>query len=70
VAELCDHHSVLAFHAARKRGTIALLVLAFLVVPDLAVGTFTVPTKIAVRNRVDREVLKAAQQPVFFRHFN
>jgi hypothetical protein len=34
------------------------------VIPNLAVCTFTVPTKIAVRDGIDGQVLKAAQQAV------
>ena len=35
-------------------------------IPDLAVCTLTIPTEVAVRNRVDGQVLKAAQEAVLF----
>ena len=64
-AELRDHHSLFTLQTARERGAIALIGLSLHVIPDLAVRTFAVPAKIAVGDRVNREVLKAAQQPVF-----
>src|SRR6185369_11596891 len=67
-AELRDHHSLFTLQTARERRPVALLVLAFHVIPDLAIRAFTVPAEVAVRNGIDGEVLKAAQQPVFFRH--
>jgi hypothetical protein len=36
------------------------------VIPDLAIRAFAVPAKVAVRNRVEGQVLKAAQQPIIF----
>jgi hypothetical protein len=38
------------------------------VIPNLAVCTFTVPTKVAVRDGINGEVLKAAQQAVLLGH--
>lgn len=62
--QLRDHHSLFTFHAARERRPVAQLVLSSQVVPDLAVCTLTVPTKITVRNGINREVLEAAQQAI------
>ena len=63
-AQLRDHHSFFTFQPARKRWSVAKLVLALQVIPNLAVCTLTVPTKIAVRDRVDGQVLKTTQQAV------
>ena len=67
-AELRDHHSLFTLQPARQRRSVALLVLAFHVIPDLAIGAFTVPAEIAVRDGVDGEVLKTAQQAILLRN--
>jgi hypothetical protein len=36
------------------------------VIPNLTVGALAIPAKVAVGNRLQGKVLKAAQQPVFF----
>src|SRR5215217_7876293 len=64
LAQLSYHHSLFTFEPARERWSVAQLVLPFQVIPDLAVCTLTVPAKIAVRDGVDGEILKAAQQAV------
>jgi hypothetical protein len=38
------------------------------VIPDLAVCTFTIPAEIAIRDRIDTQILKAPEQPVFLGH--
>ena len=63
-AQLSNHHSFFTLQPARKRWPVAQLVLALQVIPNLAVCTLAVPTKIAVRDRIDGQVLKAAQQAV------
>lgn len=64
LTQLSDHHSFFTFQPAGERWSVAQLVLALQVIPNLAVCTLTVPTKIAVRDSVDGQVLKAAQQAV------
>ena len=53
-------HSFDHFHAARESGLIVVFGLPAGVIPDLAIGTLTIPTKIPVRNCVQREKLKTA----------
>ena len=67
-AELRDHHSFFTLEPARQRGSVVLFVLPFEVIPDLAIGTLTVPAKVAVRDGVERQVLKTTQQAILFRH--
>lgn len=67
-AQLRDHHPLFTFQPARQRRPIVLLVLASLVIPDLAIGALSIPTEVAVRNRVDGQVLKTTQQTILFRH--
>ena len=67
-AQLRNHHPLFTFQPARQSGPIVLFVLTLLVIPDLAIRAFTIPTEIAVRNRVDRQVLETAQQTILFRH--
>lgn len=62
--QLRDHHSLFTFHPARERWSVTQFVLSFQVIPDLAVCTLAIPAEIAVRDGIDREVLKAAQQAV------
>ena len=69
-AELSDDHSFFTLQTARQPRPVALFVLVFRVIPDLAIGTFTVPAEVAVRDRVDGEVLKAPQQTIVFRYAN
>ena len=64
LTQLSDHHSFFTFQPARERWSIAQLVLTFHVIPNLAVCTLSVPTEVAVRDGVDGQVLKAAQQAV------
>lgn len=66
--ELGNHHALFALQSTRQRGPVALLVLSFQVIPDLAVGAVAIPAKVAVRDGVDGQVLKTAQQPVLLRH--
>jgi hypothetical protein len=51
-------HSFDHFQAAGERGFIALLRFSVSVIPNLAVCAFTIPTKISVRNCLQREELK------------
>ena len=37
-------------------------------IPDLAIRTLAVPAEVAIRDRIDRKKLKAAQQPVLLRN--
>ena len=67
-AELSDDHSFFTLQTARQPRPVALFVLVFRVIPDLTIGTFTVPAEVAVRDRVDGEVLKAPQQTIVLRH--
>ena len=65
-AQLCNHHSLFTFEPTGERWSVAELVLALEVIPNLAICTLTVPAKVAVRDGIDGEVLKAAQQAVLF----
>ena len=53
-AQLGYHHAFFALKTARKRRAITHLILTFHVIPDLAIGAFTIPAEISVRNSVDR----------------
>jgi hypothetical protein len=64
------HHAFDNFGAARQGWSIAIFRLAVHVIPNLTVGTFTIPAEVTVRDRVQRKILKAAQQPVLFRNLN
>jgi len=63
-----NHHALFTLQPARQRGPVALLVLPFQVIPDLAIGAVAIPAEVAVRDGVDGEVLKTAQQPILLRH--
>ena len=65
-----NHHVFDHIYAAREGGFVILVRLFFGVIPNLAVGTVAVPAKIAVGNRLQRKILKAAKQPVFLGYLN
>jgi hypothetical protein len=67
-AELCDHHSLFTLQTTRQGRPVALLVLIFHVIPNLAIGTFAIPAEVAVRDRVDGKILKATQESIVLRH--
>src|SRR5688572_25338726 len=53
-AQSGNHHSFFTLHPARQPWSIARSILPFQVIPDLAIRAVAVPTKIAIRDRVDR----------------
>jgi len=63
-----DHHSFFTLQPARQRRPVALLALPFHVIPDLAVRTLPVPAKIAIRDRIQRQVLKTTQNTILLRN--
>ena len=67
-AELRNHHSFFTLQSTRQRRSVVLFTLPFHVIPDLAIRTFTIPAKVTVRDRVDRKILKTAQQTVLLRN--
>src|SRR6185295_11777226 len=66
--EFGDHHSLLHLHPASEPRAVFSFSLSFLVIPDLTIRAVAVPTKIAIRNRSQRKILKAAQETVLFRY--
>ena len=50
--QLRNHHPLHTFNATGQRWTIARLILALHVIPNLTIGAFTVPTKVSVRDGV------------------
>lgn len=65
-----DLHSFDHFHAARQTWLVVLVGLSLGVVPDLAIRTVAVPTKIPIGNCLQREILKTTEQTVLLRHLN
>ena len=51
-AQLRNYHPLHAFNATGQRWTIARLILALHVIPNLTIGAFTVPTKVSVGDGV------------------
>lgn len=70
LAQLSDNHSFCYFRTTREDGLVVGVGLSEVVIPDLTVRTFAVPTEVAVRNRIEGKVLKAAQQAVFLRNLD
>jgi hypothetical protein len=66
IAKLGDHHAVSHLRPAIKNWFVTRLGLSYIVVPDLTIRTFPIPTEIAIGNSFQREVLKAPQKLVFF----
>lgn len=62
--QFTNYHSFFTFNSACQRWSIALLVLPFHAKPNLAVSALTIPAKVAVRNSIYREKLKATQQAI------
>jgi hypothetical protein len=69
-AQLRNHHPFHTFNAAGQCWTIAGLILALHVIPNLTIGAFTIPTKVSVRDGVYRKILKTAEQSISFRDIN
>src|ERR1051326_1122773 len=67
-AEARYAHAFAHVEAAGERRSVLRLGLPLVVVPELAVGAVAVPAEVAVRDRLQREELEAAQQPVALRH--
>jgi hypothetical protein len=67
-AHRCNGHVLDHFQTAGQRRLVRLLGILAGVIPNLAVGAFTVPAKVAVRNRLQRKELETAQHLVLFRH--
>jgi hypothetical protein len=59
-----NHHSFFTLETARECGAVALLVLPLQVIPDLAIRTLAIPAKVAVRDRVEGQVLETPQQAI------
>jgi len=60
-AQLRNDHPFRAFNTTGKCWTIARLILAFHVIPNLTVCAFTIPTEVSVRDRVYGQILKTAE---------
>ncbi|MDQ1728654.1 MAG: hypothetical protein QOD33_779 [Pyrinomonadaceae bacterium] len=63
-------HALDHFQAAGECGLVADGGLAVSLIPHLAVGTLTVPTKVSIGNCFQRQVLETAQQTILFRHLD
>ena len=61
-----NSHVLDYFQTAGERGLVLLRLIGG-VVPNLAVCTLAIPAKIPVRNRLERQELKTAQQHIIFR---
>ena len=70
LAQLGDNHAFGYFCTTGEYWLVVRGGLSDVVAPDLTVRTFAVPTEVAVGNRMEGKVLKAAQEAVFFRNLN
>ena len=52
VTQARHYHSFNNFQSTRKRWFIILLILTRRVIPDLTVGTLTIPTEVSIGNRM------------------
>lgn len=67
-AHRSNRHSFDHFHAAGESRLCTLVGLTVDLIPNLTIGTVTVPTKVSIGNCFKGEELEAAQQPVLFGH--
>ncbi len=69
-AHRSDHHSFDHFHPAGQSRPVIVFALSFGVIPNLAIRAVPIPAKVAVRNRVEGQVLETTQQPVLLRNLH
>ena len=70
LAHRSNHHPLDHFYPTSESWPVIVVVLSGGVIPDLAICALTIPTKVAIGNRFQREKLETAKQPVLLRHFH